>query len=63
MKAQDPHKTIELNVRAILAVMRASGLEIENFQTPSQSDSEKEILDSILSEDGVEARFVRLPLS
>ncbi|KEF56942.1 uncharacterized protein A1O9_07132 [Exophiala aquamarina CBS 119918] len=80
MKAHDPQKTIELNVRAILAVMRGRGLEVENFQPASESTSgksksksksqqqpppetEKAALDSILSEEGVEARFVRLPLS
>lgn len=78
MKAQDPQKTIELNVRAILAVMRGRGLEVENFQpaAPSASklqswswsnqpspESEKDVLDSILSKEGVEDRFVRLPLN
>jgi hypothetical protein len=78
MKAQDPQKTIELNVRAILAVMRGRGLEVENFQPMAQLASkskskskckqpapepEKDILDSILTKEGVEDRFVRLPLN
>lgn len=54
MKAQDPHKTIELNVRAILAVMRGQGLPV--------SDSAKEGPDRILSSEGLEERFVRIPL-
>lgn len=73
MKAQDPQKTIELNVRAILAVMRGRGLEIEHFQpktasssrSKQQPETEKgaDLLDAILTQEGIEDRFVKLPLN
>jgi hypothetical protein len=53
MKAQDPVKTIELNVRAILAVMRGAGLEVEGYG---------ETEDDLLRTEGREDRFVRVPL-
>jgi platelet-activating factor acetylhydrolase len=53
MKAQDPTKTIELNVRAILAVMRGAGLEVEGYG---------ETEDDLLRTEGREERFVRVPL-
>ncbi|KAK5047829.1 hypothetical protein LTR84_006494 [Exophiala bonariae] len=78
MKAQDPQKTIELNVRAILAVMRGRGLEIEHFQPktspakskqqqqqqqPQQTEKAENLLDAILSQEGIEDRFVKLSLN
>lgn len=81
MKAQDPEKTIELNVRAILAVMRGRGLEVEHFQPVASASKpkpkpkpkteqsleaelkEEDIIDAILSQEGVEDRFVKLPLN
>ncbi|RVX68216.1 hypothetical protein B0A52_08725 [Exophiala mesophila] len=55
MNAQDPHKTIELNVRAILAVMRGQGLPVSDFTTEGGPDR-------ILGSEGLEKRFVRIPL-
>ena len=55
MKAIEPEKTIELNVRAILAVMKGRGLHVDSLLKGADEDQ-------ILSGEAKEARWVRVPL-
>ncbi|KIX07288.1 uncharacterized protein Z518_01941 [Rhinocladiella mackenziei CBS 650.93] len=58
MKAEQPKETIQLNVRAVLSVMRGAGLEIENYQNGLEEEQE----DPILTDRCNEERFVPLKL-
>jgi len=56
MKAQEPENTILLNIRAILAVMRGQGLEVESAGNLKADE------DTILKENGDIQRWRRLSL-
>jgi hypothetical protein len=76
MNAQEPVETINLNVRAILAVMRGVGLEVEPYRSP-EADGKKErtmdededesenyeVEDTILTERCKEKRFLPVSLT
>ncbi|KIX94855.1 uncharacterized protein Z520_09545 [Fonsecaea multimorphosa CBS 102226] len=78
MNAESPVETIRLNVRAMLAVMRNVGLDIESYrddcarekkkaQTPPRRDEDEdydelEELDPILTERCKEERFLRVDI-
>jgi len=76
MNAQEPVETINLNVRAILAVMRGAGLEVEPYRSP-EADGKKErttdededesenyeVEDTILTERCQEKRFLPVSLA
>lgn len=74
MKALDPHKTIEMNVRAILAVMQGTGLPVQGLV---ERDGKREVEDYIFDDAGIDEgiaqaevdrrkkekeRWVRVPL-
>lgn len=58
MKSQDPEETIQLNVRAVLSIMRGQGLEVESYNGGKENDGE----DDILTERCRERRFLKVPL-
>ncbi|EXJ92667.1 hypothetical protein A1O3_01219 [Capronia epimyces CBS 606.96] len=67
-KAEEPEEIIALNVRAILSMMRGTGLEPEPFkcsQSSKAAEHEKDAADEddILTERCKEKRFVPVPLA
>ncbi|KAK5100307.1 hypothetical protein LTS08_005055 [Lithohypha guttulata] len=55
MKAVEPEKTLQLNLRAILAVMKGQGLPVKSLMRNGEEDE-------ILTEKIKETRWVRVPL-
>ncbi|KIW18883.1 hypothetical protein PV08_03172 [Exophiala spinifera] len=60
MNAQEPEETLNLNVRAVLAVMRGAGLDTAAYRSGEDSNTE---IDTILTHRCTEKRFVPVPLT
>ena len=60
MKAIEPEKTLELNLRAIMAMMKSQGLEIKSFQN---HEEDKILVEQVKTEIRREERWVRVPLT
>ncbi|KAJ9638140.1 hypothetical protein H2204_004451 [Knufia peltigerae] len=60
MKAQEPEETLNLNVRAVLAVMRGAGLDIAAHRP---GDDTEAAVDTILTDRCTEKRFIPISLS
>ncbi|KAL6253218.1 hypothetical protein RBB50_000941 [Rhinocladiella similis] len=61
MNAQEPEETLNLNVRAVLAVMRGAGLDIATHR--SGEDGKVDEIDTILTHHCTEKRFVPVALT
>ena len=67
MNAENPVETIQLNVRAILAVLRGVGFDVEPYHDEHEKkreigDGDGDGVDPIMTDECNEVRFVRVPI-